>query len=333
MLKKILIIAILSLMAMSVAIGVYVFALLEQIPAYEFEGAESVEESVATNQETLEEPQNDSASAPLVDNSVSVTAEPEAEIPKLPVNSEIISVLIFGIDRDSATERGRTDTIMVATIDNKNSKLKLTSLMRDLYVAIPGRSSNRLNAAYAFGGPELAIRTINENFGMNISKYVAVDFLGFERIIDMLGGIEIELSPAEASLMKEEGITKAGMQILNGRQALFYSRIRKVGRSDFGRVDRQQQVLTNLFGQFSSTSVIRIPILLNSILPHLITNMSALEILNYSRMVLGIQDTTIHRFRLPVDSEYRPETIRGMMVLVPNLKRNVELFHEFLTGY
>ena len=146
--------------------------------------------------------------------------------------------------------------------------------MRDTYVYIPGRGENRINAAYAFGGPALAIRTVNENYNMDIQKYVTVDFFSLEKIIDELGGVDIyvkdyEVKPLNGIIRSLNNLNKGkkcspliekpGMHRLNGRQAVAYARIRKVGNSDFERTDRQRAVLKSLIKEGSSMELWEIP--------------------------------------------------------------------------
>ncbi|MDZ7548740.1 LCP family protein, partial [Clostridium perfringens] len=136
---------------------------------------------------------------------------------------------------------GRSDSIMILTLDSVHNKLKLTSIMRDSYVNIPGRGLDKINHAYAFGGPELAVRTLNENFDLNIKEFMAVDFTSLPTIIDKLGGVTINIIPEEISHIP--GITSAGNQVLNGKQALAYSRIRYASGGDYKRTERQRTVV------------------------------------------------------------------------------------------
>ena len=261
---------------------------------------------------------------------------------------EIENVLVLGLDRQSNGEVTRSDTIMIATVDNKNDSLKLTSLMRDIYVSIPGHRDNKLNAAYAFGGVDLAMETVNENFNLSIERYIVLDFSAFEEIIDAVGGIPLELSSAEARAINrnlekratsdpfntsEYYIQSAGIHTLNGRQALAYARIRDIGNDDFDRVERQQIVLSKLFDEAKSLNPLRFPSLLSAILPYVETNFTTFEILSLSAAVLGFQDKQIHRFRLPVNGAFSPETVRGgSSALVLDFDENNEIFHEFLNN-
>lgn len=261
---------------------------------------------------------------------------------------EIENILVLGLDRRSDGEATRSDTIMVATIDNKNDSLKLTSLMRDIYVSIPGHRDNKLNTAYAFGGVELAMETVNENFDLNIERYVVLDFSAFEEIIDAVGGISIELTGAEARAVnrnlddramidgsnpRKHYIDDAGTHTLNGKQALAYARIRDIGNDDFDRVERQQIVLSRLFDQVKTLNPLRFPSLLSAILPYVETNFTTLEILSLGTTVLGFRDRQVHRFRLPINGAFSPQTVRGgALALVLDFDKNNRLFHEFLNG-
>ena len=240
--------------------------------------------------------------------------------------TKIVNVLLLGIDRQSPNERGRSDTIMIASIDKGNTVVKLTSLMRDMYVPIPGRDNNRINAAYAFGGPSLAIKTVNQNFNMNIKHYIALDFWGFEEIVDLMGGVEVELTAAESRIV---GVRGAGIHFLSGNQALSYARIRRIG-SDFQRTERQRTILNEIFQSAMNTRIIDIPKLLAAGLPHMETNMSKLELLSLGKDVLSFDSRGVEEYRLPADKTYTHERIRGMAVLVPDIEKNTELLHEFI---
>jgi LCP family protein required for cell wall assembly len=261
---------------------------------------------------------------------------------------EIENILVLGLDRRSDGEATRSDTIMIATVDNKNDSLKLTSLMRDIYVSIPGHRDNKLNTAYAFGGVELAMETVNENFDLNIERYVVLDFSAFEEIVDAVGGISIELTRAEAKAINrnlddrsmidgsnpsQHYIHDAGIHTLNGRQALAFARIRDIGNDDFDRVERQQIVLSKLFDQVKTLNPLRFPSLLSAILPYVETNFTTFEILSLGTTVLGFRDKQVHRFRLPVNGAFSPQTVRGgALALVLDFDENNRLFHEFLNS-
>lgn len=331
---KRIIIAILSILVLLLAgVGAYVFILLEQIPRAEVENVVPVDDPPIFPEEEQKNVQPNETEIPNGKKGDTENNPPEEQQtePDNKKPSSVINILLLGSDEHQDDIRGRSDSMMIATVDKSRGKLKLTSLMRDMYLPIPGRRDNRLNAAYAFGGASLVMRTINENFDMYLEQYVVVDFRAFEKIIDIVGGIEIEITASEyRALRTSAGIDGYGLKTLSGRQALAYARLRSVGRDDFARVDRQQKVITKLFEKVSTTSFLRLPGILSAILPYVRTNISTLEIMSIGTSVLGFEDKKIHRFRLPVEGTYNPATIREMMVLVPDLAENTRLLHEFL---
>jgi LCP family protein required for cell wall assembly len=258
----------------------------------------------------------------------------------------VINILLFGVDARTLNERSRSDTIMIASIDTKNNAVKLTSLMRDMYVEIPGKGKNRINAAYALGGPALAIKTVNTNFDMNITRYATVNFYSLEKIIDQIGGITIdvkknEIDPLNACIRelnrldpsgKVAYVNSAGPQTLNGRQAVAYSRIRKVGRDDFERTERQRTVMNEMFKKAKSVGVLKLPGLAEAILPNVETNITKSEMISLGITAVQHSGNAIEQYRLPVDGTYQSQTINGMSVLVPDMEENKKLLHEFIHG-
>jgi len=259
-------------------------------------------------------------------------------------DTNVINVLLLGLDRRDKNERGRSDAMMIATLDKKNGQLKLASLMRDTYVYIPGHGKNRLNAAYSLGGPALAIKTVNQNFNLNITRYVTVDFFALEKIINTLGGVEIDVKKSEIKYLhqyldelnkldkksKSPYLKQAGLQTLDGKQAVAYARIRYVGNGDFERTERQRRVLSAIFDKIKNISVFKIPDLVADIFPYAETNISVKEAVSMGTSVLKLDDKQIYQFRVPVDGTFQNKIINGMDVLVPDLEKNTELLHNFL---
>ena len=259
-------------------------------------------------------------------------------------NEKVINIVFFGLDRRNPDQSSRSDSIMVVSIDNVNKKVKVTSLMRDMYVPIPEKGSNRINAAYAFGGPLLSIKTINSDFNLDIKNYVAVDFFGLEKLIDKVGGVEINVSAAEAKVLnnylselnklngdKTPDVT-AGQQILNGRQAVAYSRIRYVGNADYERTERQRRVLNELFKKLKAQGTVKLPGTISQMLPYVETSLTNSEIMDYALDCMKFNANSIVQYRLPVDGCFKSQTIRGMDVLVPDMEKNKSLLHEFIYG-
>ncbi len=260
-------------------------------------------------------------------------------------SDDVVNILLIGQDRRPGEGRARSDAMIIATINKTDKTIKLTSLMRDLYVQIPGYSDNRINAAYAFGGMETLDATIKENFDIDIDGNIEVDFSGFKNVIDTIGGIDLEIQADEISVMndyvrdinRQTGentesnlVTQAGMQHLNGTQALAYSRIRYVGNGDFGRTERQRKVLMAAFDEVSSLSLTEMLSLADTILPLLTTDMSSGDLIRLATdvLTLGINDIETHN--IPEDASYTYASIRGMSVLVPDLDSCRRVLQEII---
>lgn len=261
--------------------------------------------------------------APVINDEFA--AEPE----QVKKEDDIVNIAFFGLDRRNPDEASRSDSIMIVSLNRKSQKVKVTSLMRDMYVPIPGKTDNRINAAYAFGGAALAIKTINSNFGLDVRNFVMVDFFGLQDIIDMVGGVEIDVKANETSQCY---VSKPGLQNLNGKQALAYSRIRKVGNGDYERTERQRKVLNLLFKKIKSQGVAKLPGVINTLLPYVETSLSDNEITELALDALEFNTESIDQFRLPVDGTFRSQRIRGMAVLVPNIEENKAKLKEFIYG-
>ncbi len=234
------------------------------------------------------------------------------EIQEFENHEEIINIALFGIDSEDGVA-GRSDAIMVATIDPIHNKLKLTSIMRDSYVNIPDIGMDKINHAYAFGGPQLAIKTINENFGLDITDYMSVNFTSLPVIIDILGGVEINITDEEVPHIP--GVSSAGTYTLNGDQALSYSRIRYATGGDYVRTERQRTVLNALFNKASTLSVTAIPGLLNEVSPYVQTSMNTSDILALGTKALGAVSNGLEQDRFPRDGYCEGTMIDGIYYL------------------
>lgn len=234
------------------------------------------------------------------------------------------NIMLFGSDvRPNKSEYGRTDTMILLSIDNRRQKLKLTSFMRDTWVNIPDHGTNRLNAAYSLGGPKLAISTIERNFGVDIDRYVVVDFTSFTKIIERLGGIDMELNSEEVEYInwqinknekKKTLLTNkgAGTYHLNGKQALWHSRNRDInnegnvnGDGDFGRTQRQRQVLETTVSQFKNADLWQIKEILVDILPMVTTNITQNEMMSLVANSLKYMNYPMSQSRIPTTDNFK----------------------------
>lgn len=260
------------------------------------------------------------------------------------VSPKIINILILGKDsRHPDSELGNSDAIMIFTIDEKNNKLKLTSIMRDSYVTMDGHSSQKLTNSHAFGGALFTLKTVNENYNMNITDYMQVDLYGFAKIIDYIGGVSINVTAEEVPwanyYIKEIAgfedvtpplITHSGVQTLNGSQAVAYSRIRYVGNSDFQRTSRQRTVLTSLFNKLTSTNIVNIPKVIDTIIPYVETSLKPNDIITYATYILSHGIKNIEQSRVPYDDLYHDAVVNGADVLIWDKQPTIDRLHKFI---
>ncbi len=216
----------------------------------------------------------------------------------------ITNVLLTGTDARPGETASRTDSMMILTIDNVNKSVKLTSLARDTYVQLPGRNPGKLNTAYFWGKESMLFETIENEFGIRVDKIVQVDFNALMSIVDVVGGVEVDVPENNITEINKyakecygiytssnkgefQPLTSGGKQTLNGYQALSFSRVRKVD-SAIARDDRQKEVLVAIADKSKSMPVTKYPQLLNSVLPYIKTNIDSSELLKLGMTALGI---------------------------------------------
>lgn len=259
------------------------------------------------------------------------------------VSSDIINIALFGVDRRNKTDATRSDSMIILSIDQKHKKIKMSSLMRDLYVTIKDHGQTKLTHAYAYGGPQLAIRTINENLNLNIRNYVTVDFFDLEKLIDAVGGVTINVNQDEItyinSYMNETAniekksiskVTTSGLQTLNGLQAVAYSRIRYTAGDDFKRTERQRTVLTALLTKIQSVGATQFPSVVNKLLPFTETSMNSVDLIKLGTKVITSKTTTLEQERFPVDGYWSSEMINKVSYLVADIKATADQIHKFI---
>lgn len=260
----------------------------------------------------------------------------------------VTNILLIGNDSRVNGEDGRSDAMILVSISNKTKTIYMTSLLRDIYVEIPGHESNRLNAAYAFGGPELLLETIKLNFDIEVNRYVQVNFQAFANLIDAVGGVDLELTNDEVQLvnayLNEYNLLEnrpidtdylpadaSGLLHLNGPQALAYSRNRYIG-SDFGRTERQRKILEAVIRQLPSSVLTNLNDLIEGILPNLTTNISKAECYTLSLEVPKVLTYDIVQASIPLEGTYQNVTIRKMSVLQVDFEKNKEYIRTQIYG-
>ncbi len=259
----------------------------------------------------------------------------------------INNILLVGTDARPGEEVSRSDAMMILTIDNTNKSLKLTSLNRDTYVEIPGRGSEKLTHAYVYGGVNLLIETIENNFELDIQNYAIVNFLSFMDIIDTLGGVEVEVKEREINetnkFIKNETykwsgstepiklIQSSGVQKLNGYQALSFARIRK-NDSTMERDRRQREVIEGVMKGLKELPITKYPELLDDILPYVKTNMNPTKIMSLGGTALSLLNTGINQMEFPIMDGINSESVRlpSAGYVITFTKSSLTILHDFI---
>ena len=255
---------------------------------------------------------------------------------QVPIDEEIVNILLIGVDARPGEQRSRSDTTMLVSYNRVDNSVKLISLLRDTWIQIPGHSWNRINAAHVFGGIGLTANTININFDLDVQKYVSVRFEQFAGIVDALGGVDVKLTEKEiayinAALPTETPISVgAGIKLLNGKQALTHCRNRKTGGGDFERTRRQREFMLAVFTKLKKEkSIPTLTGLLRFALDNVETNISANEIFTLAvEAVAGAP--ALSSARIPFDKTWKYADKDGRSVIAIDLEKNKKLLHELL---
>lgn len=254
-------------------------------------------------------------------------------------DENILNILLIGVDSREQDNFSRSDSMILLSIDSKNEKIYMNSLMRDLYVRIPGFGYGKLNAANAIGGPPLLMQTLRENFAVSVEHFALVNLHNMFAIIDAIDGVMVDVSQAELSEVNyhlrffnwetgvenlEDGyLTEPGYQRLNGKQAATYARIRSVGNADYDRTERQREVLSAIVDQVKKAKFSQLNEVMDVVLPEIMTNFTRRDILTLLASAPAMLDYEITTGRVPIDYSFEETYIGGMAVLAPNLKDNI----------
>ncbi|MCR4743609.1 MAG: LCP family protein [Lachnospiraceae bacterium] len=255
------------------------------------------------------------------------------------------NVALFGVDsRDGNLDKGaRTDTIIIASLNEKTGDIKICSVFRDTYLNIGNDTYNKANSAYSHGGPDQAVQMLNTNMDLDIDQYITVDFKALVDTIDALGGVEVDVTEEEISFLndyqigtaEETGDTiinvkNAGLQTLNGLQATSYCRIRYTKGDDFKRAERQRTVLMQVAEKLKAASVTEINDVIDVVFPEIKTSFSKDELVAYAAKAAGFTVTAQSGF--PADNSTGTMGDAGSCVVANDFAANVEALHEFLYG-
>lgn len=257
------------------------------------------------------------------------------------------NILLLGGDSRSLEDFERTDCITILSVNRATNEVKLTSIMRDTWVKIPGKGGNKINAAQVFGGPELTMQTVSENFGIELHNYAMVNMYKFVQIVDLVGGVDMHITDAEKENLNhysynylttvkeypdgENYLTTVGDVHLNGLLALSHCRDRYTD-SDYGRVMRQQNVLLTMAKKVQQMDINTLAQLIVDISGIVKTDLTIEDMKDLA--VIGMQTNfdNAGRFRIPADGAFESGTFDGTWKIKPNLEKNQQLLKEFVYG-
>lgn len=305
-----------------------------------------------TEEEPEEEPQMEEASE---DEIAAIEDELQANLNAMQENvsqkiedADIFNILLVGVDSRKDKFSGRSDSMILVSINQKKKTVTMTSFLRDIYLSIPNHGSNRLNASYAYGGPELLKSTMKTNFGIEVDRYMTVNFYSVMEFVDAIGGVDIEISAAEIRVMNNyikshnkllgnpEGTDilseeAAGVVHLNGNQALAYARVRYVG-TDFARTGRQRKILQLSLEKVKTMSLLEMSGMLEEFLPKVKTDLTEGDCASLLLMLPKASDYAMDTLTIPQDKTWKSANIRGMSVLTIDFKKNSDAWYNKVNG-
>ena len=258
------------------------------------------------------------------------------------------NILLIGNDSRTEDESGRSDAMILISISSRTHSVHMTSILRDIYVDIPGHDGNRLNAAYAYGGPELLLETLEENFDVEVNRYMLVNFQAFANLIDAVGGVDLDVTNEEVQYIngylveynqlenRPEGTdyldtSLSGNIHLNGPQALAYCHNRYIG-SDFARTERQRKVLSAAMKKLPLSLAANGGELIDGVMSNITTNLTRSELNGLVLQAPAMLTYDVVQGSIPLEGTYSNATIRGMAVLEVDFEANNEYIRTEIYG-
>ncbi len=316
------------------------FTILDETPSFleDVLNPSSTQASTDSDKEEIESYKNN------VESQAENTTEGDEQLV-----SDVYNILLVGSDVRPEETVGRSDTMILVSINKETKRIVATSFLRDTYVKIPIKNEfHKLNAAYAFGGIELLFETLQYNYGISVDKYVAVDFLSFIEAIDILGGLDVQVYEEElywfnqyihaSNLMVEPSEREdsdyvdhadGSFQHLNGKQALAYARFRYVGNGDFTRTDRQRRVVQNIFDKVKTMDVSTLVKLLDNIIPQITTNLTTDECMELIAMLPEMSKYEVVSWHIP-DEDFKYMTIDGDDVVAIDFSYYMKKLYNYI---
>ena len=316
------------------------FTLLDETPSFleDVLNPSSTQAATDSDKEEIESYKNE------VESQAGNTTEVDEELV-----ADVYNILLVGSDIRPDETVGRSDTMILVSINKETKRIVATSFLRDTYVKIPIKNEfHKLNAAYAYGGIELLFETLQYNYGITVDKYVAVDFLSFIDAIDILGGLDVQVyedelywfnqyihasnllvEPPEREDSDYVDHADGSYQHLNGKQALAYARFRYVGNGDFTRTDRQRRVVQEIFNKIKTMDIGTVIKLLDEIIPQITTNLDTNECLELIAMLPEISKYDVISWHIP-DDEFKYMTIDGDDVVAIDFSYYMKKLYNYI---
>lgn len=254
------------------------------------------------------------------------------------------NILLLGCDSYTKNDYQRSDSMVILSMNEETNQVKMTSLMRDTWIEDPVAGGKRkLTELCSVGGPQRTITAINKNFETDIEKYVLISMNGIAEVIDLLGGVDIEITESErrainqglfdlSTLCGMEPVQSSGLVHLNGNQATSYARIRKID-SDYVRTDRQRTVLLAMAKTLKEkTTLLTMMQVISVLLKYVDTNLDLNEIVSICKFGMGADLDGLEQYRIPADGTYESGMYGNVWCIKPNFKKNAELLHDFIYG-
>ncbi len=318
------------ILIVAVAISLYVNSLVNLVEEPEFTGNTSIQESdLIEPEETVDAPDS-TEEMKQVESQIEEVRQKIA----IPQDKNVYNILLIGTDNRGNEVNGRSDAMIILSVNKKTKQISLVSLMRGLYVQIPGRGYGMLNASYSYGGAKLLRQTIEDNLRVRIDDYVSINFGGFTKAIDLVGGVNISLTQAEVTHLTKsypDAGLKVGTNRLNGTIALAFARIRKID-SDFKRTGRQREVIEALIKKMTTLSVSELDATARQLLPLVKTNLSGSALVKLAVDGLKYKNYPIKQLMLPIPDTHKMIVVRGTQMEWFDVEKNVNALHKQLYG-
>lgn len=259
----------------------------------------------------------------LPDEEIGIQKQENEEVKN---KKDVTSILLLGLDR----EEHATDVNMVLTLDDDNKEIRLLSILRDSYIYYGEDKTNKLNYAINYGGVTNSIKTVNENYGTEIRDYILIDFDGVMNLVDAMGGVNVNLTSEEIPYISPNKNLKFGNNVLSGKQALSYSRIRRIG-TDFQRTQRQRNVINAMYSKVKSLSLGEMNKLLDVALNNVETSLSYGEILSLGQKIISYGGKEIKQGRVPIDGTWHDD-YKELYYLIWDKEPNLKYIRDFIYG-